>query len=187
LTTVLTRRGIVPALAVVLGVSGVAASVEPVTYRLERFSGGLRELRTTFDRAQLVLLQKLNRVDLDHLAQLGSIVVPDRWVADELTYSSLPVSYGWAAAKPKALVVYQPAQVFGAYESGRLVRCGPVSSGRSEAPTPEGFFALTWKSKGRTALGRGREMALRLGRSVAIGCGRSPRGPGHTGSGSRRL
>ncbi|OFV91874.1 MAG: hypothetical protein A3H95_02870 [Acidobacteria bacterium RIFCSPLOWO2_02_FULL_64_15] len=126
-------------------------SEETVTYRLQPLRRGLKELRTGFDGAQLALLQKLNRVDLDHLARLGYIVVPDRWDADELTYSPLPLSYAWAESRPKALVVYQPAQVFGAYEYGRLVRWGPISSGRREAPTPEGLLSLNWKSKGRTS------------------------------------
>lgn len=162
--TVFVHRRIMLSLAAVLTVSTVAsppaASTHSrtvsspegtITYRLQPLSGGLKELRATFDGPQLALLQKLNRVDLVHLARLGSIVVPDRWDADDLTYSPLPLSYGWATAMPKALVVHQPAQVFGAYEFGRLVRWGPVSSGRREAPTPEGLFSLNWKSKGRTS------------------------------------
>jgi L,D-transpeptidase catalytic domain len=46
-------------------------------------------------------------------------------------------------------VVHQPFQAFGAYEHGRLVRWGPVSTGRRENPTPHGIFNLTWKAKQR--------------------------------------
>lgn len=162
--TVFVRGRIVLSLAAVLTVPTVAppprvstpsrtvpSAEETLTYRLQPLSGGLRQLRATFDGPQLALLQKLNRVDLVHLARLGSIVVPDRWDAEDLTYSPLPLSYDWAAAMPKALVVHQPAQVFGGYEFGRLVRWGPVSSGRRDAPTPEGLFSLNWKSKGRAS------------------------------------
>jgi hypothetical protein len=40
-------------------------------------------------------------------------------------------------------------QAFGAYEFGRLVRWGPVSTGRKDTPTPIGIFNLTWKAKQR--------------------------------------
>jgi hypothetical protein len=52
---------------------------------------------------------------------------------------------------PKYLVVHQPMQVFGAYEMGKLVRWGPVSSGRKETPTPAGTYNLTWRSRKRTS------------------------------------
>jgi len=161
---VLVRRSVLLSFAAVLTVAALAFPLvasarrgtppspeETITYRLQPLSGGLRELRAAFDGPQLALLQKLNRVDLVHLARLESIVVPDRWDAGDLTYSPLPLWYDWAAAMPKALVVHQPAQVFGAYEFGRLVHWGPVSSGRKEAPTPEGLFSLNWKSKGRAS------------------------------------
>ncbi len=122
-----------------------------ITYRLEALTGGLRQLRTTYDAAELILLEKLNRVDLDHLARLDRYVRPDVWVSDELAYSPLPRSYEAAVCAPKAIVVHQPAQVFGAYEYGRLVRWGPVSSGRALNPTPPGQYHLTWKAIGRSS------------------------------------
>jgi hypothetical protein len=61
----------------------------------------------------------------------------------------LPDSWAWAATHAKALLVHQPMQVFGAYELGRLVRWGPVSTGRAETATPRGLFHLTWKAKAR--------------------------------------
>jgi hypothetical protein len=99
--------------------------------------------------AQLGILEKLNRVDLVHLARETTVIVPDRWSDDELEYSPLPQSWAWAASQPKLIVVHQPAQVFGAYEAGRLVRWGPISSGRQITPTPAGFYHLTWRSKSR--------------------------------------
>jgi hypothetical protein len=47
--------------------------------------------------------------------------------------------------------VYLPGQVFGAYEFGRLVRWGPVSTGRRSNPTSAGRFALNWRSPGRAS------------------------------------
>ncbi|HKQ18744.1 MAG TPA: L,D-transpeptidase, partial [Candidatus Eisenbacteria bacterium] len=55
----------------------------------------------------------------------------------------------WAARYPKAIVVHKEWQVFGAYEGGRLIRWGPISSGRRTMRTPEGLFYLNWRSSGR--------------------------------------
>jgi hypothetical protein len=140
----MTMRGLVVAAALALAGS-VAA--EGITYRLEPI--GARSLAARFDAPQLALLQALNRADLDHLARMKRIVVPDVWVSDALAYSPLPRSYAAAERHPKLLVVHQPAQVFGAYEHGQLVRWGPVSSGRKDRPTPEGVFHLNWRSEGR--------------------------------------
>ena len=111
------------------------------------------ELPKRFTPEQLALLEKLNRRDVAHLARLTELVVPDEWPAeggnDELAYSPLPADWTWATQFPKALIVHQPAQVFGAYEFGKLVRWGPVSTGRKETPTPAGSFNLTWRSKSR--------------------------------------
>ncbi len=102
-----------------------------------------------FSSEGLEILEKLNRTDVDYLVRLDSIVVPDRWDGSHLDYSPLPQRLAPLDTLPKALVVHQPSQVFGAYEDGRLVRWGPVSSGRQEHPTPVGRFFLTWRSEGR--------------------------------------
>jgi hypothetical protein len=111
--------------------------------------GGAKGLRERFSPEQLALLEKLNRRDVPHLARATTLIVPAEWLADELLYSPLPLTWAWAEPHPTALVVDQPAQVFGAYEHGRLVRWGPVSSGRKSRPTPSGLFHLNWRSKGR--------------------------------------
>ena len=108
-------------------------------------------LAKEFTPAQLALLEKLNRRDVEHLARLKEMIVPSAWLDDELLYSPLPAEWPWAAALPKAIIVHQPAQLWGAYESGRLVRWGPVSSGRKETSTPAGVYALTWRSRRRVS------------------------------------
>lgn len=114
-----------------------------------------KELRTSYTPSQLDILEKLNRRDREHLIRtdppVPGIVVPAVWESDELAYSPLPREWPAAALHAKYLVVHQPGQVFGAYELGRLVRWGPVSSGRKETPTPAGTFNLTWRSRKRTS------------------------------------
>jgi hypothetical protein len=122
-----------------------------MVFRAEPLEEGT--LQTRFSEAQVGLLEKLNRRDVVHLARLTEIIVPDvlleEWPEDELSYSPLPASWPWAEGMAKAIVVHQKAQLFGAYEYGRLVRWGGVSTGRQETPTPAGVYNLTWKSKSR--------------------------------------
>ena len=114
-----------------------------------------KELKDRFTAGQLDLLEKLNRRDREHLVRpdppVPGLVVPLTWQDDELSYSPLPREWSAAAAHPKYVVVHQPFQVFGGYEFGRLVRWGPISSGRKETPTPAGSYNLTWRSRKRTS------------------------------------
>lgn len=130
----------------VLGQAPAVAAPAARTYGLEPYSA---ERQRRLSDAEVALLEKLNRRDRAHLSRLTEVVVPDVWTDAELAYSPLPDYWPWAATRPKALVVHQPMQLFGAYESGRLVYWGPVSTGRAETPTPSGLFHLTWKAKSR--------------------------------------
>jgi lipoprotein-anchoring transpeptidase ErfK/SrfK len=124
-------------------------AVVPGRFALEPAPADEEQLRAKFRSEQIALLEKLNRADQVHLVRLPEIVVPGRWDLDELDYSPLPTVWQDAAESPKTIVLSQPFQVFGAYENGKLVRWGPVSSGRKAKPTPPGLFYLNWKSKGR--------------------------------------
>ena len=134
------------------GAQGVAPFSSPI-YSLAAVPRSPAELRKQFTATQIALLEKLNRRDADHLLRsepaIPGIVVPGEWDRDEIVYSPMPPTCEWAAAHAKAIVVHQPAQAFGAYESGRLMRWGPVSTGRKETPTPAGEYNLTWRSRKR--------------------------------------
>jgi lipoprotein-anchoring transpeptidase ErfK/SrfK len=121
----------------------------PARFAVEPAPADEEQLRNKFHEEQIALLEKLNRADQLHLVRLPEIVVPGRWDLDELDYSPLPAVWQDAGKSPKTLVLSQPFQVFGAYENGKLVRWGPVSSGRKSRPTPPGLFYLNWKSRGR--------------------------------------
>ena len=120
-----------------------------ISYHIEQLTGGMKELKGKYDEAQLLVLERLNRVDLDHLARVSRYVAPDAWAFDELAYSPLPQTYASAESQPKLLVIHVPVQAFAAYEYGRLVKWGPTSTGRRDSPTPSGMFHLNWKSRGR--------------------------------------
>nr|ADC35819.1 hypothetical protein [uncultured bacterium 66] len=125
----------------------------PVAYHLEPLSRTAADLAQRFTTQQLDTLEMLNRRDREHLIRTDpptpGLVVPDLWIDDPLAYSPFPVTWPAVEAHPKAIVVHQPAQAFAAYEQGRLVRWGPVSTGRKETPTPGGQFNLTWRARSR--------------------------------------
>jgi L,D-transpeptidase catalytic domain len=95
----------------------------------------------------------LNRRDRAHLTRpdppTPGLIVPNTWADDPLAYSPFPAEWPAAALSPKAILVDQVFQAFAAYENGRLVRWGPVSTGRKETPTPDGTFTLTWRARSR--------------------------------------
>ena len=131
----------------IAGLLLLATSLSVVTYHVEVPDADGQHVRGRFTPAQLVLLQKLNRTDLDHLQRLPALVVPDVWLDDELAYSPMPRRYPPGARYRRLVLVYQPAQVFGAYEYGVLVHWGPVSTGRRTDPTPSGLFHLNWRKR----------------------------------------
>ena len=134
------------------GVAALQAPSPPsaaFSYSLEAPAADRAALQGRFDERQIGILEALNRADAEHLIRLERLVAPHTWAEDRLAYSPFPDRYAWRAEEPKLLVVDQPSQAFAAYEHGRLLRWGPVSSGRREHPTPAGLFHLNWRSRGR--------------------------------------
>jgi hypothetical protein len=152
------RRFVLTCTASSLLLASATTALQPVTplpvgYRLEPQPRTAAELDKRFTPAQLDIIEMLNRRDREHLIRadppVPGLVVPTVWAEDPLAYSPFPASWPAADAHPKSIAVHQPAQAFGAYEQGRLVRWGPVSTGRKETPTPAGQFNLTWRSRSR--------------------------------------
>src|SRR5580765_5347127 len=67
-----------------------------ITYRLEAVNAGT--LSKQYSASQLGMLEKLNRRDLEHLARLKEMIVPETWPTkedenDELAYGVLPATW----------------------------------------------------------------------------------------------
>jgi hypothetical protein len=157
--TVMLRAGLLGMLALMEGVAlanglptdSWQSSPGPgtnVSYRIETRVAADPSPQRRFGAAQLQILEKLNRADIDSLGALQELVVPESWL-EELRYSPFPLVYDDVQRVPKFLIVDLGAQAFAAYEWGRLTRWGPVSSGRRGSPTPGGRFYLNWRSAGR--------------------------------------
>jgi hypothetical protein len=106
--------------------------------------------------AQRQLVEKLNRRDAAHWGN-SALVRPVEWPAqddgDELEVIFRPFALDWPTARTeaKALYVDLRLQAFGAYENGRLVRWGPISSGAQATPTKRGLYYLNWRARLHTS------------------------------------
>lgn len=140
-------------MAVPLGAQTPLAGQTPSAYRIDPRPKTPTELASRYTPAQIDILEMLNRRDRAHLLRADpptpGLVVPITWSDDPLVYSPFPRTWPAADRHAKAIVVHQGIQAFAAYEKGRLVRWGPVSTGRKETATPEGVFNLTWRARSR--------------------------------------
>jgi lipoprotein-anchoring transpeptidase ErfK/SrfK len=123
----------------------------PAAYRSVVIKGDegrkyLSQLKSEIGEEKMAVLLKLNRLDAEHLRSGVTLVIPEQ--VDELTtFSPFPQRLETAREIPKLILVSLRVQAFGAYESGKLVRWGPVSSGKKTTPTPAGLYHTNWKSK----------------------------------------
>ena len=143
-------------LAIIITLAGLLAGESQLPapdYHFEPLPKTAAELAQRFTPEQIEILEMINRRDAAHLVRteppVPGLLVPTSWAADPMVYSPFPVFWQAAEALPKAIVVHQSLQAFAAYEHGRLVRWGPVSTGRKATATPSGSYHLTWRSRKR--------------------------------------
>jgi lipoprotein-anchoring transpeptidase ErfK/SrfK len=146
-------RAAASAVLVLLLLTPAGAQAPAAPYRFEPLPKTPAELAKRFTPAQIDILEMLNRRDRGHLLRADpstpGLLVPIAWSEDPLAFSPFPPTWPAAESIPKSIVVHQAMQAFGAYEKGRLVRWGPVSTGRKDTPTPDGAFNLTWRARSR--------------------------------------
>ena len=99
-------------------------------------------------RERLALTLLLNGARLADL-RLGDTLAlparPEHFDLDPRAYSPFPLEYPGAADVEKLIVVDKDVQAWAAYESGRLRRWGPASTGAEGTPTPTGRFYMNWR------------------------------------------
>lgn len=95
------------------------------------------------------IVELANRVTGDKLKPGVQLFIPTRFSSDYRAYSPYPFEYSAAFEIPKLFIIDKYTQTFGAYEFGKLVRWGLVSTGRTDDLTPNGKFKFTWKAEYR--------------------------------------
>lgn len=104
-----------------------------------------KELAALVGEDNVMAVWQTNRIDAANAKSGKVIVIPTSF--DIASRSPFPLELNAAADMPKLLIFSQRVQAFGAYESGKLVRWGAVSSGKQSTKTPSGLFSTNWKGK----------------------------------------
>lgn len=106
----------------------------------------LRKLLDSFSYDQLLLIQKINRLDLAHFRQGYVLMIPSDYT-DSTSLYPYPLRINSLDSIPKILFVNRRIQAFGAYENGKLIRWGATSTGKRKTPTPPGLYFTNWKKE----------------------------------------
>jgi hypothetical protein len=111
-----------------------------------RGPGTVARLRAELGPERFAALLAVNRVDALHASGLDSLVIPPE-ERSLIELAPFPPSLVAAASMPTLLLVSARIQAFAAYDSGRLVRWGPISSGDRASPTAVRGYRANWKAR----------------------------------------
>ena len=131
-------------------VMAFSASIQPKPAHFEvltvRNRKSITELETRLGPDGFAAMLKINRTDRKHLRAGDSLIIPAA-DSDLMSVAPFPIQLEVARTIPKLVLVSRRVQAFGAYESGKLVRWGPTSTGKKSTPTPAGLFYTNWKAR----------------------------------------
>lgn len=104
------------------------------------------ELSAAVGAENVDMVLRINRIDAKYLKSGLTLTVPKDF-SDTGALSPFPLELDIANDVPKLLVIAQRVQAFGVYENGKLVKWGPVSTGKKSTPTTNRLFSTNWKGK----------------------------------------
>lgn len=120
-----------------------------ITYKTDTISdaSALQAFKTTYTTDQQQIIAACNRIDLSRIRIGSKLVIPDTLFSDFKNYVPFPQQLTLPDSISKLILVNQRIQLFAAYENGKLVRTGPISSGRQAKPTPNKLYYTNYKAK----------------------------------------
>ncbi|MBS1771953.1 MAG: L,D-transpeptidase [Bacteroidetes bacterium] len=92
------------------------------------------------------IVELANRITYDNMKAGRVLFIPDSFRYDYRSYAPYPFIYLAALQLPKLFIIDKFTQTFGAYEYGKLVHWGLVSSGRKNNLTPPGRYNFNWRA-----------------------------------------
>ena len=104
-------------------------------------------LLNTYSNDQLNTILALNRVEKNRLRPERPIVIPECVSEDFNAYSPFPEEVNMLQCIPKTVLINKRVQAFALYENGKLVKWGPVSTGKNSTKTPSGLNYGNYKAK----------------------------------------
>ncbi|MCM4159647.1 L,D-transpeptidase [Antarcticibacterium flavum] len=120
-----------------------------ITYRLDSLTDVKKadSLWASYSKHQQRTLLAINRIDAVRVGPGSKIVVPDTLVEDFNLYAPFPSRLDILEPIPQTVLISRRVQAFGLYECGRLIKWGPVSTGKQSTPTPAGLNYGNYKAK----------------------------------------
>ena len=120
-----------------------------VNYRLDSIANPAQidSFQNKYSEGNRKIIFALNRIDYGRLSVGSKLVIPDTLATDLIKYSPFPENIKILDSIPKSLLISQRIQGFALYENGKLIRWGPVSSGKRSTPTPNGLHYSNYKAK----------------------------------------
>jgi len=124
--------------------------VRPATegYHFEKTKGWKK--RSPSEKEKDIVLA-VNRTDMNNIARMDSVIVPNDVSGEIESYLPFPVSVPFIKDIKKIIFFSYATQSFAAYEAGELVYTGQTNMGRKADPTPTGLYYTNWKAEKTTS------------------------------------
>lgn len=120
-----------------------------ITYKIDSMltQATVDSFKSKYSSEHQHLIFALNRVDARRLNKGDVLVVPDTLTGNLKDYSPFPENLDILDSVPQAVLISQRIQAFALYEKSKLVKWGPLSSGKKSTPTPNGLFYGNYKAR----------------------------------------
>ncbi|TXD94275.1 L,D-transpeptidase [Gillisia hiemivivida] len=120
-----------------------------INYKIDslKTSVELDSFKNRYSEAHQNVIYAINRIEANKVSIGKSIVIPDTLFNDIINYSPFPKNMELLKDIPKTVLISQRVQGFALYENGKLIKWGPLSSGKKSTPTPNGLHYGNYKAK----------------------------------------
>ena len=119
-----------------------------INYHLDTLTGKtvVADFNARYQEEERDIIFAINRMSSSLVRKGKVLIMPDSLSQHMLDYSPYPDSLPVFDSLPKLILIGRRIQAFAIYEAGRLIRWGPVSSGKKSTPTPDGLFHTNFKA-----------------------------------------